>query len=543
MGADPIRARAVLASAAIALVAAAAAAQGRALTDAELRGRKLYLEGEAASGRKIVALLGEAKIEVPARSLPCAGCHAFDGRGKPEGGVVPSDIRWEALTKPYGARHTSGREHGPYDERALRRAITQGRDPAGNALSNVMPQYQLTQDEVEDLAAFLKRIGSLRDPGLGDERVRIAAVVPHGARGDARAAVLRGLVDDLAAEGGVHGRKVELVLLRDEARAPDADPGATPGANSVATAGAASLGALRAALAADDVFAFVASDLDPGDATALTAIDATGTPVIGALSEAPGADAATSRYVFELHAGLRVQAAALAAHLLATAPGARVGIVDGGDERSASLARELDARWTGAGRASPSRASLAPGADAAELARALARDGVEAVLLLAAPAEQAGFLRSATELAFAPRVLVPGPLAARGLRQLAGGFPGTIEVSLPRAPDAPDAPGAKTFVEFAAKHGLALDAHVPDQVDAWCAAHVLVEGLRRAGRELGREKLVQALEGLYKFDAGLGPPLTFGPGRRVGARGAHVLRLDRATGAPAETSAWIPVDG
>jgi hypothetical protein len=55
---------------------------------------------------------------------------------------------------------------------------------------------------------------------------------------------------------------------------------------------------------------------------------------------------------------------------------------------------------------------------------------------------------------------------------------------------------------------------------------VLVEGLRRAGKELTREKLVAALEGFYEYQVGLLPPLTFHANRRIGALGAHVVSVD-----------------
>jgi len=53
-------------------------------------------------------------------------------------------------------------------------------------------------------------------------------------------------------------------------------------------------------------------------------------------------------------------------------------------------------------------------------------------------------------------------------------------------------------------------------------------GLKRAGRDLSREKLITALEGLYEYNTGVTPSITFGPNRRVGAMGAYVLSIDPA---------------
>ena len=50
-------------------------------------------------------------------------------------------------------------------------------------------------------------------------------------------------------------------------------------------------------------------------------------------------------------------------------------------------------------------------------------------------------------------------------------------------------------------------------LEGFVDAMVLVEGLKRAGRELTREKLIEAIESIKDLDIGLGPQLrlTFGP--------------------------------
>ena len=62
------------------------------------RGRQIYMQGTSRSGKDVLAYIGDASLEVPASTIPCAGCHGFDGRGKPEGGVNPSNVTWEFLT-------------------------------------------------------------------------------------------------------------------------------------------------------------------------------------------------------------------------------------------------------------------------------------------------------------------------------------------------------------------------------------------------------------------------------------------------------------
>src|SRR5215472_4581999 len=127
------------------------------LTPEELRGRRIYMRGIGAAGTEITAVLEGGGVELSGSSITCSGCHGADGRGRPEGGVTPSNIRWEALIRPYA---TAGRAHQPYNERSLLRAIAMGVDPAGNALARTMPRFHLTRSDMADLIAWLKKIGS-----------------------------------------------------------------------------------------------------------------------------------------------------------------------------------------------------------------------------------------------------------------------------------------------------------------------------------------------------------------------------------------------
>ncbi|HTG95471.1 MAG TPA: hypothetical protein VL866_22925 [Pyrinomonadaceae bacterium] len=69
------------------------------------------------------------------------------------------------------------------------------------------------------------------------------------------------------------------------------------------------------------------------------------------------------------------------------------------------------------------------------------------------------------------------------------------------------------------------------------AAKVFVEGLKRAGKDLSRERLIAAVEGLNEYETGFSPLITFGPNRRVGAAGAYIVSIE-ADGNAVSTG-WI----
>jgi hypothetical protein len=72
------------------------------------------------------------------------------------------------------------------------------------------------------------------------------------------------------------------------------------------------------------------------------------------------------------------------------------------------------------------------------------------------------------------------------------------------------------------------------------SARIVIEGLQRTGRDLTRDKFVAALAALQNFETGLMPPISFGPSRRTGVRGAHIVTLG---GTPARAKhVWISLD-
>ena len=140
-----------------------AAALAGELDEAQRRGREIYLRGISPAGADVVALIGDARTEVPASVLPCGGCHGPGGHGRARGELAPADLTWPALSAPLAAG-ADGRRRPPYDEALLKRAITRGLDAGGGALHVAMPRYRLTSRDAADLIAYLRTLGA--DPAV-----------------------------------------------------------------------------------------------------------------------------------------------------------------------------------------------------------------------------------------------------------------------------------------------------------------------------------------------------------------------------------------
>ncbi len=463
------------------------------------RGQQIYLQGTSARGADIVAIMGTGGVEVPAATLPCVNC---DGRGRPEGGVTPSNITWTALTKPYGGRHPSGRTHPPYTERHLVRAITMGIDAGGQTLHDIMPRYQLSREDAADLVAYLKVLDTVRDPGLTDEAIHIGVMLPPTERyGDMQNAV-RGLLTAYATTrndaGGVYGRRLALQFVEAPA-APEERPEA-----------------LRGFLTSQPSFV-------------LTSVFMAGAERgIADFTTEPQLDIPPNRYVFYLYSGLSGQAQALALFACNQEAEAkrRAAVVypDVPSRRHVAEAlrkRGLEAPWEAIDAVPIPR----NGMKVPELVQDLKQRGTQAIFWLAAGEDARTVLREAAEQDWQPQLFIPGALAGGELFNVPARFDRQIFVAFPTSPADHSPAGIEVYREVARAHPLP-SSYMSAQLKALAAMQVLVEALTRAGRDLSRQKVIKALESLYDFRTGLTPAITYTTNRRIGAAGAYIVALD-----------------
>jgi len=503
-------------------------AQAAPLTAEEQRGKTLYFEGRASDqGRHIMAMVGRSGASVPATVVPCVNCHGYDGRGRPERGVVPPVILWEELAKNYGHVHQDGRRHGPFDTRSFRRALVDGLDPAGNTLDATMPRYDLTPDDIADLVAYLKRLSSDFDPGLTDTEIRIATILPEGqlaAFGDTVESVLSEYFKGTNAGGGIHGRVIELVVVR------------------TAAARQAIIENARRLVDAGNVFAIVAPFTGPALQDVQALVESRGIPLVGPLGLTGDSAASSTRYVFHLLPVPTLQAVPLLEFATRqTKNTRRIGLIYAS---KSSLPGFLKPKRKQASQSGWRIVSVAAyEADAAQARTAIdafRRQNVDAVLYLAGRGGLPLLVREAARQNWLPDFLVPGGLSSRELMKAIRETKLSVSVAYPTLP-LDVKPQALAALR---RTGAANRSKYPNfaELVAYSAAHVLTEGLKRAGRSLARERLVTALESLYDFDTGLMRPVRYGPSRRVGVRGAYVATIDADSGRFQTNAVWIEND-
>jgi ABC-type branched-subunit amino acid transport system substrate-binding protein len=498
------------------------------LTEQQRRGKQIYLQGTSPSGKEILAYIGDQNLEVPGSTMACANCHGLDGRGKPEGGVIPSNLTWEVLTTPYGLTHADGRKHPPYTVRAVELAIKKGLDPAGNKLQNLMPRYAISSQDMADLIVYLESLGHVRDPGISETELVIGTVVPttgpQAELGQAIKAVNVAFFAELNNEGGIYNRRVDLKF------AATGDTAADTRAN------------LDRLLKTDKVFALIGSFIAGAENEIVPLMADQEVPLIGPFTLYPQTGSPLNRQVFYLLSGLEGQARALVefAGKRADLRDSPLRVVFPRNDLSALVFGAIKDESRKAGMPEPESLEYVAGHFAAEeLIKKYKGSNCKALLFLGGSDDLQSLLREADREAWFPRLLLPASSGSSVL-EAPPGFDAGVFLSFPTSPDDQGADGLKEFRALVLKYQLPAH-HLAAQVSAFAAAKILVEGLKRAGKDLSREKLIQSLEGLYQYQTGMTPAITYGPNRRIGANGAYIVAVDLKEKKFVAASGWIDV--
>lgn len=505
--------RSVLLAAGLCLAGIAADPSAAELNEAQQRGKQIYFEGVSPRGTEITAVVGDEAAMLPGSAMPCSGCHGSDGLGRPEGGIIPLDVRWSELVKTYGHVHHDGRRHPPFDDDSFIRSMIAGIDPANNPLDRSMPMYQMSGEDMQDLVAYMKVLEYDADPGVGDDTVTVATLLPLTGNatdtGDAMRMVLDAYFSEINDTGGVFGRRIELLVVP------------------MGVSAAATMDTVRAAFDSEGIFALVGAFTIGLDDELLTYLRADNVPLVGPFTLDPG-DAYMDQAAFYLYAGFEDQVRVLAKQALTDSAAADKILVLGPEgERTKRLQRAAkdELRGKGGDAAPVTRSYPAGGFDAPGVARSIADQGLEAVVFVGTQADFDALVAELRNQAPVPRIYLLSSLIERPLVDLPALFDERVFLAYPTLSSDVTPRGRDEFGRLAEKYGLPR-SHIQAQVAAMAAAKLFVEGLRKAGRELSRVRLVDGLEELYQFDTGVTPPLSYGPNRRVGARGAHIVTVD-----------------
>jgi len=134
-------------------------------------------------------------LEAFGGEVACALCHQRSGMGLAEGAIPAPPVSAPALFRNEQPR-TLGRtprlapgmqfedfhfrRRPPYDDINLARAIREGVSPTGDAFNYLMPRYDLSDDAMRALIAYLRRLSAQPSPGVSGREAHFATVVAPG---------------------------------------------------------------------------------------------------------------------------------------------------------------------------------------------------------------------------------------------------------------------------------------------------------------------------------------------------------------------------
>jgi ABC-type branched-subunit amino acid transport system substrate-binding protein len=461
-------------------------------------GRRLFLTG---AGRDQAELIGQISrgVDLSGAAAACVKCHGSDGGGSREAGLIAPSLRWEVLSRP---RPASGNGFGraAYSETSLLQAIRSGVDPSGRALSAAMPRFLLSPREAADLMAYLRVLGTHEDarPGVHPDRIVFGTALPlsgpQAARGQAVRQAIEACFARASRDGAVFGRTLSLEAI-------DA-----AGEHAVAE-----LEALRARSIALVAPWWMRAELP--DVMQPLRVGHQDWPVLAPLWPQPFGPGSWPG-VYELQGQSIDQARVLIdAAASRMKPGATVGLVAGSAPRQQAALRAAREQtelyptihWV-----------LVPAPRTANTAAAGAAP--EAIVLLGGldllkdlPAADLPLFALSTELG---RSAFQWPLEQRQRLWLAHAGPLGGEFDPSRLQG-----------DFKAA-GVALTEPAL-QAQAWAAACLGVEALRRAGRTPEGSALRRAMESVSRFETGVLPPISFSARHRQGIWGARMVILDQ----------------
>ena len=502
------------------------------LTPQQERGKHIYFIGTSPSGGNITAYFGKDLLEIPGEGSTCGSCHGYDGIGRPESGVIPTNVTWTYLMKSYGHIHPDGFEHAAFTVESLKRYMKEGFYPGEKRGDPAMPIYAISDQDLDDLIAFLMVLDLDLDPGITDTLVRIGIIYPEGGRlhetGEAMEHIISGYFRRLNDQGGIYGRKLQLVPVR------------------VSGAAGAGPGQLTAAISKNDVFALVSPVVPGRDKDLAAATEEEKIPVIGPFTLFPLEATVVNRYVFYIFAGLGEQLFALVdfasaeKELLNRPAVLLVPAIPSLKDLKTLVEERLQSRhWKEHITLEYGDRDFNPDS----IAGTLKEKNAGAVLFVGSEKEFRSLAGAVERSGWDGKILVPGVLIGGAINDVSDALRLQLAVAYPTLPSDRKEEAVQDLMQLS--QGLSGSPFEASRILAYASAKLFAEGLGRTGRTLSRTGLITSLERLSTFRTDLTPEMRFNQNKRIGAFGAYIVTFTREHGEGKGLQAsqrWIALD-
>jgi ABC-type branched-subunit amino acid transport system substrate-binding protein len=344
------------------------------------------------------------------------------------------------------------------------------------------------------------------EPGITGDEIRLgqstALSGPLAELGNDMSAAARAYFEYINAQGGVHGRKITLVTLDDGYNTDKA----------VANA--------KQLIEKENVFALFSLFGTPANTALLPVITQAGIPNIAPYTGSEAVRKPLNRHVFNVRAGYADETEKIIEHLGVRGIG-KVAVVYQnnafGKDGLAGVEQALAKRKLQVAGAAPIENDAS---DAEKAAAALAAATPQAVVMITAGKPSAEFIKAYNRIAPGMQFFTLSVMGTQASVAVLGkeGI-GVVVSQVVPFPFSATSGIVREYQQIMTKMGVKNWSFA--SMEGFINAKVTVEGLKRAGRDLTRERLMAALESMSKVDFD-GYMVDFGRSRR---QGSHYVEL------------------
>lgn len=310
------------------------------------------------------------------------------------------------------------------------------------------------------------------------------------------------------ARGGVNGRRIELRTL---------DDGYEPERASANT---------RRFVELDEAFALFGYVGTPTTIAAMPIFSKAGVPLIGPFTGAEAFRRPFNRMIFNVRASYYAETDKLV-DLLATLKLDRIAVFYQNDSYGKAGLDGVERATKARGLKIAATATVERNTtDVKDAVATLAKVDPQAVVMISAYKSCAAFIKAMKAAGKHPQFLNVSFVGSKALANELGAEGRGVGIS--QVVPFPWNVGTPVVRDYqrALTAETGKDNYSFTSLEGYIAAKVLVEGLRRAGRELTREKLVAALETMAEYDAG-GFLVSYAPGDHGGSRYVELTAIGR----------------
>lgn len=527
-------------------------------------GERFYWEGLNRAGEAVPIVL-QGDVEGRSNRFPCVSCHRPSGFGGSEGGqfVLPitqpilfnesssdqerRNRRFRDMFKEKQGTSFDARMHTPdlrpaYTDETLATAIRSGMDPAGRDLAEAMPRYQLGEQTMADLIAYLKTLSAETSPGVTDDTLHLATVVANDVEPEKQKAMLDTI-------------EVFFDWYNKDIRGQQARPGFSPYYRSQFSSSyriwklhvwrlegppSSWREQLQAYYAEQPVFAVVSGVVNGSWAPVDGFCDAKKLPCLFPNTDLPDTEDAENGYSLYFSRGLVLEAEALAAHLAQQPEPPRHIVQIAVEQPEGQIPAQTFERAIrnafGDSRVSTrlvaddedALAEAIASIDSAESASDSARHGDEVLVIWPGDRDNAGIAALNRHAPDYAAIVLPSTALATAQTQLAEELYDRVRLTFPY--EKPSAIHPRRYRVRAWMRSQRLTVTHPRlQLQTYYALTQMQFAFDNLIADFYRDYLIEFIEheAEANLNPGVYPSLSLGPGQRFASKGAFIMKLSK----------------